>query len=240
MQKHYQFILSNVVWKLQYGYGIGSEFSLLDKLNTGVIDANCSTTLWYPNLMHQCTSYYNTHIYFVENLRFCHIIWWTWPGCLAASCPFLLVLRFSGFVETWNKEAWVHAHGPHDLCSRQIHMIPIVPMTYPECRVVHSITLCDLISPHESWSPLYLCWSLNRNVSWTSVFQDLTGKQTIIVSGHHGKLHIDGLRFIIDEGGGYEDKPIAAIVFPSKTLIRSTDVAHWTQRHSFFPCNYCL
>jgi len=51
-------------------------------------------------------------------------------------------------------------------------------MTCPECRVVHSITLCDLISPHESWSPLYLCWSLNRNVSWTSVFQDLTGKQT--------------------------------------------------------------
>ncbi|OEL19739.1 1,4-alpha-glucan-branching enzyme 2-2, chloroplastic/amyloplastic [Dichanthelium oligosanthes] len=31
---------------------------------------------------------------------------------------------------------------------------------------------------------------------------DLTGKHTIVVSGHHGKLHIDGLRFIIDEGGG--------------------------------------
>ncbi|KAJ1270859.1 hypothetical protein BS78_06G083300 [Paspalum vaginatum] len=53
--------------------------------------------------------------------------------------------------------------------------------------------------------------------------KDLTGKQTIVVSGHHGKLHIDGLRFIIDEGGGYADKPIAAIIFPSKTLIRSTD-----------------
>jgi len=53
--------------------------------------------------------------------------------------------------------------------------------------------------------------------------KDLTGKHTIIVSGHHGQLHINGLRFIIDEGGGYEDKPIAAIVFPSKTLIRSTE-----------------
>jgi len=53
--------------------------------------------------------------------------------------------------------------------------------------------------------------------------KDLTGKRTIVVSGHHGQLHIDGLRFIIDEGGGYEDKPIAAIVFPSKTLIRSTE-----------------
>lgn len=58
----------------------------------------------------------------------------------------------------------------------------------------------------------------------------LAGKQTIIVSGHHGKLHIDGLRFIIDEGGGYEDKPIAAIVFPSKTLIRSTEEAGTTSQ----------
>ncbi|RLM74782.1 uncharacterized protein C2845_PM15G07450 [Panicum miliaceum] len=32
--------------------------------------------------------------------------------------------------------------------------------------------------------------------------KDLTGKPTIVVSGHHGQLHIDGLRFIIDEGGG--------------------------------------
>ncbi|GJN27718.1 hypothetical protein PR202_gb15763 [Eleusine coracana subsp. coracana] len=53
--------------------------------------------------------------------------------------------------------------------------------------------------------------------------KDLSAEQIIIVSGHHGKLHIDGLRFIIDEGGGYEDKPIAAIVLPSKTLIRSTE-----------------
>ncbi|EEC77238.1 hypothetical protein OsI_15791 [Oryza sativa Indica Group] len=53
--------------------------------------------------------------------------------------------------------------------------------------------------------------------------KDLAGKQTIVVSGHHGKLHIDGLRFVIDEGGGYADRPIAAIVFPSKELIRSTE-----------------
>lgn len=44
-----------------------------------------------------------------------------------------------------------------------------------------------------------------------------------MVSGHHGKLHIDGLRLIIDEGGGYEDKPIAAIILPSMKLVRDTD-----------------
>jgi hypothetical protein len=55
------------------------------------------------------------------------------------------------------------------------------------------------------------------------LFQDLVGKQTIVVSGHHAKLHMDGLRFVIDEGGGYEDKPIAAVVFPSKQVIRSTE-----------------
>ena len=170
---------------------------------------------------------------FLENLCFCHINWWTWPGCvgpLAASFVFFLhVLWFSGFVETWNKEAWVHAHGLHDFCSRQIHMIPIVPMTYPECRVVHIIALCDLISLHERHCIYVEAWT-EMLISWTSVFQDLTGKQTIIVSGHHGKLHIDGLRFIIDEGGGYADKPIAAIVFPSKTLIRSTEEAGTTSQ----------
>ena len=77
----------------------------------------------------------------------------------------------------------------------------------------------------------------NRNANSnivTTCFQDLTGKRTIVVSGHHGQLHIDGLRFIIDEGGGYEDKPIAAIVFPSKTLIRSTEGTtsqDWTGCH---------
>lgn len=46
---------------------------------------------------------------------------------------------------------------------------------------------------------------------------------TVIVSGHHGKLHISGLRLIVDEGGGYADKPVAAIVIPSMDIIRDTD-----------------
>ncbi|XP_010543457.1 PREDICTED: uncharacterized protein LOC104816365 [Tarenaya hassleriana] len=53
--------------------------------------------------------------------------------------------------------------------------------------------------------------------------QELDDEHTIVVSGHHGKLHVDGLRLIIDEGGGYPDKPIAAIVLPSKKIIRDTD-----------------
>ncbi|CAH2054276.1 unnamed protein product, partial [Thlaspi arvense] len=53
--------------------------------------------------------------------------------------------------------------------------------------------------------------------------QELDDKQTLVVSGHHGKLHIDGLRLIIDEGGGYPEKPVAAIVLPSQKIIRDTD-----------------
>jgi len=194
----------------------------------------------------------HSHI-FLENLCFCHINWWTWPGCvgpLAASfvffymfCDSLVLLK----LETRKHECMcmgsVHVHG---LPMRTLLDMISVRGRYtwyllicPECRVVPIIALCDLIIPHECHCIYVEAWT-EMLISWTSVFQDLTGKQTIIVSGHHGKLHIDGLRFIIDEGGGYEDKPIAAIVFPSKTLIRSTDVAHWTQRHSFFPCNYCL
>lgn len=60
-----------------------------------------------------------------------------------------------------------------------------------------------------------------RNV-W-DIPQELDDKETVLVSGHHGKLHMDGLRLIIDEGGGYPEKPVAAIVLPSKMIIRDTD-----------------
>ncbi|KAK9052759.1 hypothetical protein SSX86_029389 [Deinandra increscens subsp. villosa] len=53
--------------------------------------------------------------------------------------------------------------------------------------------------------------------------EELRGTPTIVVSGHHGKLHVDGLRLIIDEGGGLEQNPIAAIVLPSKTIVRDTN-----------------
>lgn len=55
------------------------------------------------------------------------------------------------------------------------------------------------------------------------MFQELRETETILVSGHHGKLHIDGLRLIIDEGGGHEHKPVAAIILPSMKVVRDTD-----------------
>lgn len=55
------------------------------------------------------------------------------------------------------------------------------------------------------------------------ISQELTERPTVVVSGHHGKLHIDGLRLIIDEGGGLENNPVAAIVLPSMKIIRDTD-----------------
>ncbi|GAV87412.1 Metallophos domain-containing protein [Cephalotus follicularis] len=53
--------------------------------------------------------------------------------------------------------------------------------------------------------------------------KELAENPTLVVSGHHGKLHIDGLRLIIDEGGGLENNPVAAIVLPSMKIIRDTD-----------------
>ncbi|MEX7539382.1 hypothetical protein SGI37_20410, partial [Providencia rettgeri] len=53
--------------------------------------------------------------------------------------------------------------------------------------------------------------------------QELAKTPTIIVSGHHAKLHIEGLRLVIDEGGGYEDKPVATVVLPSMEIVRDTD-----------------
>ncbi|KAM0037764.1 putative calcineurin-like phosphoesterase domain, ApaH type, metallo-dependent phosphatase [Helianthus debilis subsp. tardiflorus] len=53
--------------------------------------------------------------------------------------------------------------------------------------------------------------------------EELRKTGTIVVSGHHGKLHVDGLRLIIDQGGGLPQNPVAAIVLPSKTIVRDTD-----------------
>ncbi|XP_016513910.1 tyrosine-protein phosphatase RLPH2 [Nicotiana tabacum] len=53
--------------------------------------------------------------------------------------------------------------------------------------------------------------------------QELSKTPTIVVSGHHGKFHIEGLRLVIDEGGGLEDNPVAAVVLPSMKVVRDTD-----------------
>lgn len=53
--------------------------------------------------------------------------------------------------------------------------------------------------------------------------EELTEYPTILVSGHHAKLHIEGLRLIIDEGGGLQNNPVAAIVLPSMRIVRDTD-----------------
>lgn len=53
--------------------------------------------------------------------------------------------------------------------------------------------------------------------------EELRSEPIIVVSGHHGKLHIDGLRLVIDEGGGIEQNPLAAIILPSMKIVRDID-----------------
>ncbi|KAK7267938.1 hypothetical protein RIF29_20619 [Crotalaria pallida] len=52
--------------------------------------------------------------------------------------------------------------------------------------------------------------------------KELSANPTILVSGHHAKLHVEGLRLIIDEGGGFQQKPVAAIILPSMDIIRGS------------------
>lgn len=53
--------------------------------------------------------------------------------------------------------------------------------------------------------------------------EELSKTPTIVVSGHHAKVHVEELRLIIDRGGGMESNPVAAIVLPSKKLVLDTD-----------------
>ncbi|KAL6521132.1 Tyrosine-protein phosphatase rlph2 [Orobanche gracilis] len=53
--------------------------------------------------------------------------------------------------------------------------------------------------------------------------QELIKTPTIVISGHHGKVHVEDYRLIIDLGGGLEKNPVAAIVLPSKKMVLDTD-----------------
>lgn len=52
---------------------------------------------------------------------------------------------------------------------------------------------------------------------------ELAEEGVLVVSGHHGTIHIDKLRLIIDEGGGLSHLPIAAIILPLRVMVRDTD-----------------
>ncbi|KAG0593181.1 hypothetical protein KC19_1G309400 [Ceratodon purpureus] len=60
-----------------------------------------------------------------------------------------------------------------------------------------------------------------RNV-WNTP-PDLAAQKVLVVSGHHGKLHFESNRLIIDESGGFDDRPIAAMILPARELVRDTD-----------------
>ncbi|KAM1184339.1 hypothetical protein ACFX2I_013737 [Malus domestica] len=53
--------------------------------------------------------------------------------------------------------------------------------------------------------------------------KELTEKPTIVVSGHHAKLNIEGLRLTIDEGSGMAERPVAAVVLPYMKIVLDTD-----------------
>ncbi|KAI8563100.1 hypothetical protein RHMOL_Rhmol03G0087400 [Rhododendron molle] len=66
--------------------------------------------------------------------------------------------------------------------------------------------------------------ALSGRKSVWDIPEELTKYPTIVVSGHHAKLHIEGLRLIIDEGGGFENNAVAAVVLPSMKIVRDTDI----------------
>ncbi|KAJ4817515.1 Calcineurin-like metallo-phosphoesterase superfamily protein [Rhynchospora pubera] len=70
---------------------------------------------------------------------------------------------------------------------------------------------------------LHTVQELRGRMNVWDIPEELLEKPTILVSGHHGKLHIEERRFIIDESGGLEHLPIAAIIFPSQQIVRDSE-----------------
>ncbi|XP_077230435.1 tyrosine-protein phosphatase RLPH2-like [Tasmannia lanceolata] len=78
-----------------------------------------------------------------------------------------------------------------------------------------------LLKARDTSLPKVEALSGRKNV-W-EIPKELSEEPTIVVSGHHGELCIEGLRLIIDNGGGLEHRPIAAVVLPSIKIILDTD-----------------
>ncbi|GKA89128.1 squamosa promoter-binding-like protein 14 [Tanacetum coccineum] len=70
---------------------------------------------------------------------------------------------------------------------------------------------------------------LHVSAHFQSSHKELAKHETILVSGHHEKLHIEGLRFIIDEGHGLEKNTLAAIVLPSMKIDFERNIRQWGQ-----------
>ncbi|CAL0321458.1 unnamed protein product [Lupinus luteus] len=79
----------------------------------------------------------------------------------------------------------------------------------------------ELLKARDTRVPKVQALSGRMNV-W-NIPEELSASPTIVISGHHAKLHVEGLRLIIDEGGGFQHKPVAAIVLPSMEIIRGND-----------------
>ena len=65
---------------------------------------------------------------------------------------------------------------------------------------------------------------LHRHIIILAVsLKELAEQRVMVVSGHHGTIHVDELRLIIDEGGGLSHLPVTAIILPSREMVRDTD-----------------
>ncbi|KAL2502991.1 Calcineurin-like metallo-phosphoesterase superfamily protein [Forsythia ovata] len=65
--------------------------------------------------------------------------------------------------------------------------------------------------------------ALSGRMNVWNIPEELSKTPTSLISGHHGKLHIDELRLIIDQGGGLENNPVAAVVLPLEKDVCDTD-----------------
>lgn len=116
---------------------------------------------------------------------------------------------------------WVHEEGEVDTGDPEIGCTKLVAV-HAGLEKTHNVEeQLKVLYNKDVTLPRVEALSGRKNV-W-DIPLELSEKKVLLVSGHHGTLHVDKFRFIIDECGGLEHLPIAAIVFPSGAIIRDTD-----------------
>ena len=66
--------------------------------------------------------------------------------------------------------------------------------------------------------------ALSGRLGVWEVPEELEEKGVVLVSGHHGTLKVDQKhRLIVDESGGKDFLPLAAIVLPKRIVVRDSN-----------------